>query len=61
MEEYFDGCSVGRKIPMRVIDRNVRRMWSKWGVLEVGSVGKRMVFIRFPDDRGFEEILRRGG
>lgn len=51
---------LGRRIPLSVIEQNVRRMWRRWGVVEVGFAGVGMVFIRFADDVGFEEILRRG-
>lgn len=54
------GVALGRKIPLSVIDKNVQRMWNKWGVSEVGYAGACMVFIRFSDDRIFEEILKRG-
>lgn len=50
---------LGCRIPIAVIERNVRRMWKDCEVLDVISVGSWMIFVRFSNDKRFEQILRR--
>lgn len=33
------GVLLGCRIPLGIIDRNIRRMWKKWRVLDMTSVG----------------------
>lgn len=54
------GVVLSRRLPMVVINRNVRRMWKDWGVLDVMSMGVRLVFVRFSNDTRFDQIIWKG-
>ena len=53
------GHFVGYRMPYAEIRYNLRRMWGKFGLVDIVSQGERYLF-KFKDDTGMDQILESG-